>query len=68
VCGENMETTATICIYNMPVSISFVFEGQFTQPSAVVVGAVAIERYVSVLDNGKLDRGQCGIVVPVEKN
>jgi hypothetical protein len=42
--GGNMETTAIICIYNMPVSISFVFEGQFTQPSADVVGAVAIER------------------------
>jgi hypothetical protein len=52
----------------LSVSICFVFEGQFNQPSADVVGEVVIQRNISVLYNGKLDRGHCGILVPVEKN
>jgi hypothetical protein len=42
--GGNMEITAITGIYNVSVSIRFVSEDQFTQPSADVVREVVIER------------------------
>jgi hypothetical protein len=64
VCGGNREITAIICIYNEPVSICVLLV-PVHPPSGNVVGEVMTERNISVLDNGKLDRGHCGTFVPV---
>jgi hypothetical protein len=57
VCGGDIEITAIIGIYNKSVSIYFVFESQFTQPSADVVGDVTEEKIM--LLNCELDCSNC---------
>jgi hypothetical protein len=61
----NIEIMACTGIYSVSVSMCFVSEGQFTQLWADAFGEAVSERNVSMLDNGKLNRDHCDVLLPV---
>jgi hypothetical protein len=66
-CGFNSEIIANTEIYEVSVSIYFLYECQITEPPTFIVGQVVSERTVSVLFTGELGNGYCDALMSAGK-